>query len=176
MQHFLLPIHPPFRCHKAWPHCWWEGGWAQGREMLVNASGRLLSFSVEGQGSRVLLRSSWHVHLSILMPQLHTWQLQFHTCQLPGVPWKHSVLVVCDCGIQYHLWSSHRGLWGSGGCLHGCHGSVAEHWWLKPVSWVWLPATNNFFIFLYFCLITFIFSMRQDALSIHDKRSVRGTL
>ena len=24
----------------------------------------------------------------------------------------------------------------------GCHGSVAEHWWLKlEVSWVWLPAT-----------------------------------
>ena len=26
--------------------------------------------------------------------------------------------------------------------LSGCHGSVAEHWWLKlEVSWVWLPVT-----------------------------------
>jgi len=78
--------------------------------MLINASGRLLSFSVEGRGSRALLRSSWRVHLSILMPQSHTWQLQFHTCQLPGVPQRHSILVDCDCGIQYHLRSSHRGL------------------------------------------------------------------
>ena len=35
----------------------------------------------------------------------------------------------------------------------GCHGSVAEHWWLKPeVSWVRLQATAGLF---HFPLISF---------------------
>ena len=43
-----------------------------------------------------------------------------------------------------------EGWWSS-----GCHGSVAEHWQLKPeVSWIRLPATDSLFTFLYFCLIT----------------------
>ena len=48
--------------------------------------------------------------------------------------------------------------------LSGCCGSVAEHWRLKPeVSWVRLPATAGFFIFLYFRLITskFIYFQRE---------------
>ena len=35
--------------------------------------------------------------------------------------------------------------------LSSCHGSVAQHWQLKPeVSWVWLPAAAGLFTFLYF--------------------------
>ena len=42
--------------------------------------------------------------------------------------------------------------------LSGYHGSVAEHWQLKPeVSWVQLLATAHLFTFLYFCLITIPF-------------------
>ena len=104
------------------------------------------------------------------MPHSHTWLLQLHTCQLQECHW----------GIQYWLFvtvafsttcGAHivdcEGRW-----LSGCHGSVAEHWRLKPVSWVRLTPTNGFFTFLYFHLITsIIFSMREDALSIHDKQS-----
>ena len=38
-----------------------------------------------------------------------------------------------------------------GWSLSSCHGSVAEHWQLKPevlVSWVRLPVTASFFTFL----------------------------
>ena len=40
------------------------GGWGQARggEMFPDATGGLTSFSVEGQGSRALPRSSWRVH------------------------------------------------------------------------------------------------------------------
>ena len=38
--------------------------------------------------------------------------------------------------------------------VDGSHGSVAEHWWLKPeVSLVQLPVAAGFFTFLCFCLI-----------------------
>ena len=49
--------------------------------------------------------------------------------------------------------------WQSTGGSSQCHGFDSRR-------------LTAFFIFLYFCLIIFIFSMRQDALSIHDKRSV----
>ena len=56
---FSLAI-TPSRCHKLWPH---YQGWAQGGEMLSTlAVGWQASCSVEGRGSRTLLRSSWHVH------------------------------------------------------------------------------------------------------------------
>ena len=59
----------------------------------------------------------------------------------------------CATGIQYHLCSIHRRLWGW--WSSGCCGSVAERWRLKPeVSWVQLPVTAGFFTFLYFRLIT----------------------
>ena len=40
------------------------GGWVQNvrRRDAPNASGKLTSFSGEGQGSRVLPQSSWHIH------------------------------------------------------------------------------------------------------------------
>ena len=46
---------------KPWSHCWWWGPSARRRD-APDASGRLMSFSVEGRGSRALPRSSWHVH------------------------------------------------------------------------------------------------------------------
>ena len=61
MRHFLSQLHPPFRCHKAWPH---SRGQARGREMLSTlAVGWQASCSVEGRGSRTLQQSSWRVHL-----------------------------------------------------------------------------------------------------------------
>ena len=49
-----------------------------------------------------------------------------------------------------------------GWCLSGCHGSVAEHWRLKPeVSWVQLLVVVGLF---YFCLITSKFiSFKREA-------------
>ena len=55
--------------------------------------------------------------------------------------------------------------------MSSCHGSVAEHWRLKPeVSWVGLPATAGFFTFLYFRLITtkFIYFQREARCSEHN--------
>ena len=53
--------------------------------------------------------------------------------------------------------------------VSSCHGSVAEHWWLKPdVSWVRLLATAGLFTFLYFRHLTskfLTFSARQNPLS-----------
>ena len=66
-----------------------------------------------------------------------------HTEWLPGVQLRPSVPPVTyreDC----------EGWW-----LPGCHGSVAEHWRLKPeVSWVQLLVTADLVTFLYFHLIT----------------------
>ena len=58
---------------------------------------------------------------------------------------------VCD----RHLCSAYNIEDCEGWWLSGCHGSVAEHWRLKPeVPWVRLPVTADLFTFLYFYLIT----------------------
>ena len=54
--------------------------------------------------------------------------------------------------------------------LSGCHGSVAEHWRLKPeVSWVRLLVTAGFFTFLYFRLITSKFIYVIETLNCSQK-------
>ena len=46
-----------------------------------------------------------------------------HAKWLPGVQLRHLVNTTCAVQIEDC---------GSGGCLHGCHNSVAEHWLHKP--------------------------------------------
>ena len=59
---------PPSSTDKAWPHCRWgirakcEVSPSVTRKDAPDATGRLKSFNVEGQGSRALPRSSWRVH------------------------------------------------------------------------------------------------------------------
>ena len=64
--------------------------------------------------------------------------LTAHTEWLPGVRLKHSVATTCAVHIE-----DCEGWW-----FFGCHGSVAEHWRLKPeVSWVRLPVAASLFHF-----------------------------
>ena len=67
MQHFLSQLHPSAVPHNCVKRDLIVGeGWGRARNMrrreIPNASGRLVSFSVEGRGSRVLPQSSWRVH------------------------------------------------------------------------------------------------------------------
>ena len=86
---------------------------------------------------------------------VHSWRREFSGRPLTEF-WRHilSGCQVCDWGIQYHLCSTYRGLWGVGGCpavvaqgqstggsTQRCPGFDSRR----------LPA---FFTFLYFCLIT----------------------
>ena len=99
-----------------------------------------LYFQLEARYSQHL---EWENHSAWVL----SWQREFAGRPLTEF-WRHilSGCQVCDWGIQYHLCSIYRGLWGW--WLSGCRSSLAERWWLKPeVSWVRLPAAAGLFHF-----------------------------
>ena len=68
-----------------------------------------------------------------------------HAKWLPGVQLRHLINTTCAVQIEDC---------GSGGCLHGCHNSVAEHWLHKPGVLGSIPGDYRPFHLPLFCLKT----------------------